>query len=258
MKVYYLLFAIFIFGTSSYNWGVPKKQDPAITKDTLTYTYQIIHERAADRGIKPDSACTVVNIKYPVFTGQNKLNDNVEHKLTYLFASNDPDRKPDTNLQRLTRNFLKDHQELKQDPKYPMLYKLNSYAKVIRQDPSLAVIEVSGYIFQDGAHGNYLTCFINWDTKANKSIALNDIFINGYKAALNKIAESIFRKEEKLSDMSSLAHDHYFKDNTFALNQNFSITSLGIRFLYNLYEIKPYAAGQTELLIPYAQIITSA
>jgi hypothetical protein len=35
---------------------------------------------------------------------------------------------------------------------------------------------------------------------------------------------------------------------------NFSVTPIGIKFLYNQYEIKPYAAGITELFIPYAQI----
>ena len=44
------------------------------------------------------------------------------------------------------------------------------------------------------------------------------------------------------------------KDNQFALNNNFLITPLGLRFLYNQYEIKPYSAGQTVLFIPYAKI----
>ena len=40
----------------------------------------------------------------------------------------------------------------------------------------------------------------------------------------------------------------------FALNDNFLVTPVGIRFLYNEYEIKSYAEGQTELLIPYNKI----
>jgi hypothetical protein len=32
------------------------------------------------------------------------------------------------------------------------------------------------------------------------------------------------------------------------------LTPVGIRFLYNQYEIKPYAAGQTDLVVPYTQI----
>jgi hypothetical protein len=45
---------------------------------------------------------------------------------------------------------------------------------------------------------------------------------------LTKIAEQIFRKNEKLTDTSSLARDYFFKDNKFALNENYSITPAGI------------------------------
>ncbi|HMG09958.1 MAG TPA: RsiV family protein, partial [Mucilaginibacter sp.] len=93
-----------------------------------------------------------------------------------------------------------------------------------------------------------------WDTKANKDIALNDLFETGYQDKLKGIAEAIFRKDEKLSDTASLANDYFFKDNKFALNDNFSITPTGFKFIYNQYEIKPYAAGITTLVIPYSQI----
>ncbi|XHR98311.1 RsiV family protein [Mucilaginibacter sp. UC70_90] len=95
---------------------------------------------------------------------------------------------------------------------------------------------------------------MNWDSKAGKNLRLADIFATGYHDKLNAVAEKIFRKNEKLSDTASLATNYFFKDNKFALNTNFSITPLGIKFLYNQYDIKPYAAGITELFIPYAQI----
>jgi len=115
-------------------------------------------------------------------------------------------------------------------------------------------LEVGGYIFEGGAHGHTLSFFFNWNTKARKSIELADILKKGYQDSLNKVAESIFRKNEKITDSASLALDYFFKDNKFTLNNNFLITPVGIRFLYNQYEIKPYAAGQTNLLIPYAKI----
>jgi hypothetical protein len=122
------------------------------------------------------------------------------------------------------------------------------------QDSSLVTLEVGGYTYQGGAHGATAIVFINWDSKANKSISLNTIFNAGYQSKLTGIAETIFRKDEKLSNTSSFADDYFFKDDKFALNDNFTITPLGIRFLYNEYEIKPYAAGTTNLFIPYSQI----
>jgi hypothetical protein len=73
---------------------------------------------------------------------------------------------------------------------------------------------------------------------------------------LTKVADSIFRKQENLTPTASLKNDYFFKGDQFSLNKNFLITPLGLKFLYNQYEIKPYAAGQTVLDIPYAQIKT--
>ncbi|MDB5031410.1 DUF3298 and DUF4163 domain-containing protein [Mucilaginibacter sp.] len=250
MKIVYLFFLGMILGLSSCMWGDTKKPKPAITTDTLTYSYHIIKQKAADCGTKPDNGCTVVKIKYPFFFKDGLLNDTLKHKLLNLFALNDKD----TSLNQLTSNFIKTYDQNKSQDDRKLFYTLDMNASIVRQDSSLTTLVISGYSFEGGAHGGSETVFINWNTKASKNISLNDIFINGFTAKLNAIAEEIFRKQEKLSPTASLANDYFFKDDKFALNQNFSVTPLGLRFIYNQYEIKPYAAGQTELLIPYAKI----
>lgn len=242
-----------VLGLSSCKWGTPEKQAPdAIFRDTVVYTYQAIHERAADCGSKPDSTCTVVDIKYPVFKDKPVLNDTIKHKLLNMFMLGE---KPDTSLNAMTKAFIKSYTDSKKDdPRSEMFYTLESYAKVIKQDSALIVLEYGGYAFQGGAHGGSFTGFINWDGKTNKNVTLDDILIAGYKPELTKIAERIFRKDEKLIPTAPL-DDYFFDRNKFALNENYSITPAGIRFIYNQYEIKPYAAGQTELLLPYSEII---
>ncbi|WPU96294.1 DUF3298 domain-containing protein [Mucilaginibacter sabulilitoris] len=245
-------FIAICFAFTSCQWGVPEKKAETATFDTLTYTYKTLHERAADCGNKPDSACTVVQIKYPVFTNQQTLNDSVKHKLTIMFAM---DGKADSSIELMSKKFLQAYADFKKnDARSDMFFTLNSYAKVIFQDSSLAALEVGGYSYQGGAHGGSFTGFINWDTKANKELTLDDLFIAGYQDKLKAVAEKIFRKDEKLSDTASLANNYFFKDNKFALNDNFSITPTGLKFIYNQYENKPYAAGITTLVIPYSPI----
>lgn len=251
MKVQHLLFFAVIPGLSSCMWGVPKTPKADITKDTLTYAYHTIKERAPDCGNKADSNCTIVKIKYPVFNGHPTLNDTVTQKLLSLFAVN----KADHDLQQFIKHFLANYQDFKKhDARSSMVFTMDSHAKILRQDSSITTLEVSGYTYQGGAHGSSITTFINWNTKSEQIITLNDLLISGYENQLNKIAEGIFRRQEKLSDTASLAANYFFKNNKFALNSNFSITPIGIRFLYNQYEIKPYAAGVTDLFIPYTQI----
>jgi hypothetical protein len=251
MKVVGILFLAIILGLSSCQWGVPNNPRSRINTDTLVYTYKTIKQRAADCGNKPDSGCTVVKITYPVFNGQLALNDTVTHKLVNLFMSD----KIEKDLQKYVDQFLAGYITFKkQDSRSSMFFTLDSHAKIIRQDSSLTTLEISGYNYEGGAHGSSITTFINWNTKTQQNIYLKDVFIDGYKDKLTLIADTIFRKQEKLSDTASLANDYFFKDNKFALNESFSISPLGIRFLYNQYEIKPYAAGQTDLFIPYAKI----
>lgn len=251
MRSAYLILFIAALGLSSCHFDTAEKEQPAVTSDTLTYAYQLIKERADDCGDKPDSSCTVVKITYPIFPDRDSLNAHVTQKLTGLFGF----FQTDVTLNEMTDRFLETYENFKKRHKKDnRFFTLNASAKVLRQDSSLITIETNSYTFQGGAHGASYTYFINWNTKADKNITLDDILAAGYKEKLTRIADTVFRKQEKLTDTASLAKDYFFKDNKFSLPKNFLVTPLGLRFLYNIYEIKPYAAGRTDMLIPYAQL----
>lgn len=232
---------VIVCSLTACSWGTPGKEEPAITKDTLKYTYKVIKQKAIGCKNKQDSGCMVAQISYPVFTDQKTLNDTISHHLLLQFGIAD---KTDTSLRQLAGRFLTAGKD----------FSLNTHTDVIRQDSSIILIQLSGYRFLGGAHGYHLTNFINWNTKANKKIELKDVFADGFIKELNIIAEGIFRKQEKLNDSTSLKPGYLFKEGKFALNNNFLITPIGIRFLYNQYEIKPYPAEEINLLIPYSQI----
>jgi hypothetical protein len=254
MKIQYWILLCVVLVMNACMWGVPEKQASGINKDTLAYTYQFIKHRASDCGDKPDSGCTVAQVAYPEFKNSKTLNDSVKNKLFNLFWD-DTTLEADTDLQKYASQFVAVYEQGKDEPAVKgKIFTVKSSAKVVRQDSSLITLQIGGYMYQGGAHGSTITYLYNWNTKANKPIKLGDIFKADYEAKLNEIADTIFRKNEKLSDTSSLAQNYFFKNNQFALNNNFMITPLGLRFLYNQYEIKPYVAGQTELLIPYTKI----
>lgn len=251
MKTPIALLAILLIINTACNWNKPHAQRPDITTDTLTYKYETFKQRANDCGNKPDSGCTVITIKYPQFKGENELNDTIMHRVTTLFQVSENDSK---SLPQLAKQFMDSYYKSKRVP--PVPYTLSTQAEVIRQDSNLLTLEISGYNFMGGAHGSSVTTFINWNTLTKRNVTLADILTDGYEKPLTDIAEKIFRKDEKLSDTTSLKKDYFFSGGIFSLNRNYLITPLGIRFLYNQYEIKPYAAGQTNLVIPYSQIIS--
>jgi hypothetical protein len=238
---------------SACSWDNPGRGKPAITTDTLSYQYKTLKQRADDCGTKPDSSCTVIQIKYPLFTNQPALNDSIRHHAIGLFGVY---QQADTNFRQFATRFMNAYKQEMTNRNYKMNYILQTAATVARQDSSLLTIQLAGYTFQGGAHGSSLTTYINWNTKSQKHINLDDIFIPDYRHALDSIGEGIFRKEENLQPTEPLKTNYFFKGDKFSLNNNFLITPMGLRFLYNQYEIKPYAAGQTTLFIPYTQIQT--
>ncbi|MES2279533.1 MAG: DUF3298 domain-containing protein [Bacteroidota bacterium] len=253
MKYFFFLLIGLLTLVASCSWNKSTNSKPDIVKDTLLYQYKTYKQRAADCGDKPDSGCTVVQFKYPVFTAQPAFNDTVRHRTATLFGVY---KKADTSFKQFADKFMKAYQQEMVNRNTKIIYTLQTATTVVRQDSALTTLQLSGYSFQGGAHGSSLTTFINWDTKAHKYIKLNDILVDNYQPALDSVAEKIFRKQENLSDTEPLKTNYFFAKDKFSLNDNFSITPMGLRFIYNEYEIKPYAAGKTELFIPYTQIQT--
>jgi len=218
-------------------------------KDTLVYSYQVIKERAPDCGNKPDSSCTVSQVTYPVFTSQGALNDTITHR---LLMANNIGENPDKDLHEQAKSFIQAYMDDSLREKNPgMVFSLESSATVVRQDSSLTTIQIDSYIFSGGAHGNTFTGFINWDTKANKSIKLDDIFVDDYRDKLTAIADKIFHAQD-----TTILDDNFemVKNGKLVLTSNFLVTPIGLSFLYNEYDLKPYSEGQTTLLVPYVQI----
>jgi len=181
-----------------------------------TDTLQFIYKH-----VKQKEAGSQMDVSYPIFKNQAALNDSLT---SYL------------HRQKATGN--RDLHEV-----------------VLRQDSSLTIIEINEIFVEPGKSGKTtITHFINWNTKKSKTIKLGDILIDQYSDQLTKLAEDIFRKNENLNTTASL--DGYtFKNGQFTLNDNFLITPLGLKFLYNQGEAKPISYGQVGLFIPYSQIL---
>lgn len=246
-SAYLLLISICTACTWAHNPDVKA----AISRDTLNYQHQKYVQYAEGCKVKSDSTCTTIKLEYPLFKNEAILNDSVHTRLAGYF----PAEKRDTSWKELTAQLMEAYQaDMKDTSRRKIFYNINAKVEVTRQDSNLTTLQITGYAFTGGAHGNSYTSFINWNTKQHRNLKLDDILVAGYQPKLNAIAEKIFRKQENLSDTASLARDYFFKAGKFSLNDNFLITPIGLRFFYNQYEIKPYAAGTTDLVVPYNKI----
>jgi hypothetical protein len=250
MKLRYLSICLFVLiigacGSEDYHGG---------ENNTLQYSYTTVKEKAPTCPANTDNGCSIIKFLYPVFKDEASLNDTVTHKLAVMFPVFNNTR---TNFHDIAKSFFVRYKSfLTVDPQKPALYPLSEYAKVVKQENGLTTIETGGYLLAM-AHPVSNISFINWDTKTHKKIVLDDLLKPGYKDSLNRVAEVIFRKNEGLTNEASLAPKYNFKGNKFTLNNNFIITPVGLRFLFNEGEIKAREEGFVIIVIPYATIQSS-
>jgi len=233
-------------------WGLPHNTPPDITTDTLLHSYQTITENKPGCQGNTDINCFLIKIKYPIFKNAPLVNDSIQGFIIDHFL---PDGQHLTNLSQSTKIYLNNYNKALTDAGLYKPEQIHFDIGVVRQDSSLLTIDL-----RDLQAHNQTTSpvpfdyYANFDVRTSHRLSLKDILVKDYQAALNKIADTIFRKEEKISDTASLKGKYTFRDNVFTLSDNFLITPTGLIFLYNPMDIKPLNAGQTEISIPYSKI----
>lgn len=116
-------------------------------------------------------------------------------------------------------------------------------------DDDIVSYTVTKYVYSGGAHGMTSETACNFDRKSGEIITEEDFFNDGYAGSLTgllsaRLAESL----EEPADTSML----FLKE--IEPNGNFSIGSDGITYIYNQYEIAPYAMGIIRITIPWEEI----
>ena len=238
-----------------------KKADQAVdsaitavttTADSLTFKYDSVKVYSKNP-VSKDARVTDTSkavISYPVFSDK-QINQFVEQT---SIKADDPD-KSYKNYKEYATDFIKGFDDFQKENKDRIqTWFLDIRTEVVRHDPNYLSLLRKYVNYSGGAHPNTVHVYLNYDPAKHREIFLDSLLLPGSKAKLNAIAEQIFRKNEKLSPAESLKDKYFFENDTFKLNENFTVTDQGLKFLYNPYEIKAYVYGITELTIPFSQL----
>ena len=107
---------------------------------------------------------------------------------------------------------------------------------------------ILSYSFTGGAHGQETKTYTNIDLKSCKILNLNDIFKTGHDSLLSRLLTSKLQSMNHLTGKDKLTDVGYFVD-ALKPTENFYLNENGVGFVYNQYEIAPYAFGQTEIFL---------
>lgn len=262
-----LLF-IFVF-TVLWSCGNSSQKDLTTASDTLKYTIKIF-EKHSETCVNKDSLCATVKFEYPEFESVS-LNQEIKNEILNIYHDDsDSTKAHPNNFEELSKPFVNDYdQKLKEGKSYvnkansaneggflAMPWNMEAYTKVERQTEKYLMLHTNTNWFMGGNHPISMEYYYVYSRKDFKRITLDDLFKKGYDQALLRVAEVIFRKQEGLNAVDKLSEEngYFFDKQKFILNDNFTLTEKGIKFLFNVYEIKPYAAGLTQLEIPYEKL----
>ena len=118
-------------------------------------------------------------------------------------------------------------------------------------------ITLANYTFSysGGAHGNYGTSLATINKLNGQQMKLSDVLnITGIKM-LPVILEKVARLQYAIKNNLPLDQNDFLVKKI-EPSKNFYITSSGIGFLYAPYEIKSFADGDVNLLIPFTVLTT--
>lgn len=113
-------------------------------------------------------------------------------------------------------------------------------------------INTEGYQFAGGAHGSSWELYDNYDIRKKKRMDLSDIITKG-STAIEQLLEQHFRKEYDVENGKSLKESGLF-ESAIKPTDNFFFDDWGITFVYNQYEIAPYAMGIISIFIPWYKL----
>jgi len=239
-KMNRLLIYTLLLSLSAISCQTMKEKDPG-------HEYVMKNFRLESSITPPDSAeTTYYEINYPEFK---------DEKISRFILDSIVLDSGKASVEEMGRSFISDFEDYVRESTHQFPWFEERTDSVAVQTSSYIGIITKWSNYTGGAHGMYSTVFHNYDIKDNRSIPLNAVIPAGKMPELTAIGEEVFRKQENLIADQSLKENYFFEEGQFSLPGNYIFTSKGLLFLYNIYEIKPYVSGQTELLLPYSSVL---
>lgn len=109
--------------------------------------------------------------------------------------------------------------------------------------------------YTGGAHPSTVCHFLNYDPVSGNEITLDDVLKEGYEDRLLAMLTNKLLKYAGAANIDELHEIGYliFGDDMH-ITKNVKLGKEGISFLYNRYEIAPYAMGETTLQLTYNEL----
>lgn len=268
MKKQYVSLLAIILSTSSFLFSCGDKMNK--NTGALEFDSIQIDTTAHLFGDTSKPACSlIINFAYPVKSSDEKLKDSlVAFFISNCFGEGYIGEKPVEAVKEYTENyiteyrhdlepmFLEDEKNKEDGASVEAWY---SYYKGIEShvqsyEKNLLTYRIDYNEYTGGAHGIYMTTYLNIDLIRLRPLRLDDIFVSGSKEALADLIRNQLMADNNVTTPDELEDLGYGSTGEIAPTENFYLDKEGITFYYNVYDITPYAMGPVQVKLPYEMI----
>jgi hypothetical protein len=237
--------------------NAPKDATQPVTIGTLTYSKT--EGSGCDQPDGERTNCAKVELQWPnVEQGPDALKKSVTtwaaSYLTSILATEmEGAAAANASIETSAAAFIKAQKEFaKEAPDSPMSnFTAESNWDVLLNNGQYLTLEMDGFTYMGGAHGSPTAAVATFDIPTGKQLSWADLVTD--TAALKTLAEKTFRAERADLFTASDGYEPFNFDSTFpfALPQNYGLAPDGIYCHYLVYEVGPYAIGNTQFTIPF-------
>jgi len=132
-------------------------------------------------------------------------------------------------------------------------WELSSTSTIRVNREGLLVYRADQYGYTGGAHGMGISRFLVFDTDKMKQLKLEDIFIEGFESELSSLLENEYRAIYFIGGDEALSENGLWEDHIYP-SENFFLTTDGMSFFYNPYELAPYSMGSITISLHRSKI----
>ncbi len=122
-------------------------------------------------------------------------------------------------------------------------------ARVERMQANILSYGIEQYIYTGGAHGVNNRFFYNYDATTGTLINESDLFTPNYQETLTILLRQNFMIQHTDAQTEEDLYQSDYDIDKIIPNNNFYLTETGLVYLFNPYEIAPYAYGETEVTL---------
>ena len=135
---------------------------------------------------------------------------------------------------------------------YEYKYEVTTETKAGKDGCMVYIINLDMY--EGGAHGISQQLVMNFDAKTGRQLKYDDIFVQGHEFRLREMLLDELKKQTDTNTLDELHAKDYLLTMDIYAPQNFILGDDEVTFIYNPYEIAPYAKGNTELTLSYSKL----